>query len=248
MDALHPKSLLIRYLDLFEIPFGELDEQAISWANKYLDAASASTRTFNHLPVEDEGRYIGSLLIVRSKGGLSLQNLRPLADGIVGCAMYIEARIKSDENWASIMISLSKAVDAKSTWTNGHSERVANLAVTIGEKLLMEEGELERLRISALLHDVGKIAVPESILDKPGKLSDEEMEIMRQHPERGARIVEETPGYEEIRQAIMYHHERWDGRGYPHGISEKVIPLHARIIAIADVFDALTSDRPLPQG
>ena len=146
------------------------------------------------------------------------------------------------------MTSLSSAVDAKSTWTHGHSERVAGLATAIGEKLLMEEKELTNLRVSALLHDVGKIAIPESIIDKPARLSDEEMEIMRQHPERGAMIVENIPGYKKIRLAILHHHERWDGNGYPNRISGVEIPLHSRIIAIADVFDAITSDRPYRKG
>jgi putative nucleotidyltransferase with HDIG domain len=188
------------------------------------------------------------MILVRSKGGLSLENLRPLAGGVIGSAKYIEASIERDDNWASIMTSLSRAVDAKSSWTNGHSERVAGLAFAMGKSLLMEDRELADLRVSALLHDVGKIAIPESIIDKPARLSEDEMNIMRQHPERGAMIVENVPGYRSIRLAILHHHERWDGNGYPIGISGEGIPLHARMIAITDVFDAITSDRPYRKG
>jgi putative nucleotidyltransferase with HDIG domain len=248
LDELIPERLLIRFLDAFEIPFEEFDEQAISWANRHFGSSSESSRTFINIPVETEGQYTGSLVMVRSRNGLSLDNLRLLAGGVISSAKYIEASIERDENWTSIMTSLSRAVDAKSTWTNGHSERVADLANEMGEKLLMEAGELANLRVSALLHDVGKIAIPEAIIDKPTRLSDEEMEIMRQHPERGAMIVENIPGYKNIRLAILHHHERWDGKGYPHGISGEEIPLHARIISIADVFDAMTSDRPYRKG
>ena len=248
LDDLVPERLLIRFLDAFEIPFEELDEQVISWANRQLGFSAESSRTFINIPVENEGQYIGSLVLVRSRNGLPLENLKPLAGGVVTSAKFIEASIARDDNWISIMTSLSSAVDAKSTWTNGHSERVAGLATAIGEKLLMEDKELTDLRVSALLHDVGKIAIPESIIDKPTRLSDNEMEVMRQHPERGAMIVENIPGYKKIRLAILHHHERWDGNGYPNRISGVEIPLHSRIIAIADVFDAITSDRPYRKG
>ncbi len=248
LDDLVPERLLIRFLDAFEIPFDDLDEQAVSWANRHFGSASESSRTFINMPVENEGQYIGSLVLVRSKSGPSLENLRPLAGGVISSAKYVEMSIERDDNWTSIMTSLSKAVDAKSSWTNGHSERVAGLANAIGKKLLMEDSELANLQVSALLHDVGKIAIPESIIDKPSRLSEDEMNIMKQHPERGAMIVENVPGYKSIRLAILHHHERWDGNGYPHGISGEEIPLHARIIAITDVFDAMTSDRPYRKG
>jgi putative nucleotidyltransferase with HDIG domain len=248
LDDLVPERLLVRFRDAFETPMENLEGEAIPWTNAHFGGSSGTARTFVNLPVENEGQYIGSLLLVRSRNGLSLEQLEPLAGGVVSSAMYMETSIQRDENWKSIMTSLSKAVDAKSQWTNGHSERVADIANTIGKKLFMDEKELSDLHVSALLHDVGKIAIPESIIDKPGRLSDDEMAIMRQHPERGAKIVEEIPGYKQIRLAILHHHERWDGTGYPYGISGESIPFHARIIAIADVFDAITADRPYRKG
>lgn len=103
---------------------------------------------------------------------------------------------------------------------------------------------MRALTISAILHDIGKIAVPEQILDKPGKLTDEEFAVVKKHPQAGADIISSIPSYESILEGIVHHHERWDGKGYPKGLHEKDIPLIARIICIADVYDALTEDRP----
>ncbi len=100
------------------------------------------------------------------------------------------------------------------------------------------------LSISAILHDIGKIAVPEQILDKPAKLTDEEFDIVRKHPRAGADIISSIPSYDPILAGIIHHHERWDGTGYPDGLKGENIPLFARIICLADVYDALTADRP----
>ncbi len=247
-DERIPARLLFRYLDTFEIPFSDMDEEINAWARSSIGDFSKDDRVLVNMPVETEGRYIGSLLLIRRRNGLLLDQIRPFAHQLVGAAKYIETHMEKDRNWTSIMTALSKAVDAKSAWTNGHSDRVARLSTAIGRRLLMDADELNRLLVSAFLHDVGKIAIPESIIDKNGRLSENEMTLMRQHPERGAEIVESLPGYGEIRHTILHHHERWDGRGYPFGISGEQIPLHARIISIADVYDAITSERPYRKG
>lgn len=143
-----------------------------------------------------------------------------------------------------ILIALTRAIDAKSPWTAGHSERVTQFAESIGRGLNLNEDQMRVLNISAILHDIGKIAVPEQILDKPGKLTDEEFGVIKKHPQTGADIISSIPSYETILPGILHHHERWDGTGYPKGIKENDIPLFARIICIADVYDALTEDRP----
>lgn len=143
-----------------------------------------------------------------------------------------------------ILIALTRSIDAKSPWTAGHSERVTKFAEGIGRGLNLKEEQMRVLTISAILHDIGKIAVPEQILDKPGKLTDEEFGIVKKHPQAGADIISSIPSYDTILPGILHHHERWDGTGYPKGIKEKDIPLFARIICIADVYDALTEDRP----
>jgi HD-GYP domain-containing protein (c-di-GMP phosphodiesterase class II) len=133
-----------------------------------------------------------------------------------------------------ILIALTRAIDAKSPWTAGHSERVTKFAEAIGRGLPLNDEEMH----------IGKIAVPEQILDKPGKLNDEEFAVVKKHPRAGAEIISSIPSYETILPGILHHHERWDGQGYPAGVSERNIPLFARIICIADVYDALTEDRP----
>ncbi|MCX5849990.1 MAG: HD-GYP domain-containing protein [Deltaproteobacteria bacterium] len=143
-----------------------------------------------------------------------------------------------------ILIALTRAIDAKSPWTAGHSERVTKFTEAIGHGLLLNDDQMRVMSISAILHDIGKIAVPEQILDKPGKLTDEEFEIVKKHPLTGADIISSIPSYETILPGILHHHERWDGTGYPKGVKGKDIPLFARIICIADVYDALTEDRP----
>jgi putative nucleotidyltransferase with HDIG domain len=150
-----------------------------------------------------------------------------------------------EELMLGILTALTRSIDAKSKWTAGHSERVTKYAEMIGRKLKLSDEDIRNLIISAILHDIGKLAVPEEILDKPGKLTNEEYSIVKTHPDVGANIVEEIPAYHRvILPGILHHHERWDGMGYPQGLKGEDIPLFARIIAVADVFDAITADRP----
>ena len=121
--------------------------------------------------------------------------------------------------------------------------RVSRMACLLGEELGLSSSQLKALERGALLHDIGKIGISDSILHKPGKLTEDEWRIMRIHPDIGARIVDKIPFLQETLPVIRYHHERWDGSGYPLGLKGEDIPLHARIFAVADVFDALTSTR-----
>jgi putative nucleotidyltransferase with HDIG domain len=139
-------------------------------------------------------------------------------------------------------------VDAKSPSTAGHSERVTVLALKIGQSLELTLQEITVLHRGALLHDIGKIGVPARILDKPGKLTDEEYRIIREHSRLGARILEPVAAYADIIPIVLQHHERFDGKGYPDGLTGENIALGARILAVADVFDALLSDRPYRAG
>jgi len=150
-------------------------------------------------------------------------------------------------NWGTLK-ALARTVDAKSSWTAGHSERVAEMALKIGKQLNINDNLLVNLQRAAFLHDIGKIGVPVAILDKPGKLSDEEFSAIKAHPQIGARILEPIKAYDEIIPMVLQHHESFNGRGYPHRISGNAISLGARILAVADVFDALKSDRPYRSG
>ena len=139
---------------------------------------------------------------------------------------------------------LAAAIDAKDPYTRGHSERVARYAIAIGKNLNLPPKDMNNLRISALLHDVGKIGIDDRILRKPGALSDEEFEVMKGHPDKGAAIMGGVAQLIDIIPGMKYHHEKWAGGGYPDGLQGESIPMQARIVAIADTFDAMTTNRP----
>lgn len=143
---------------------------------------------------------------------------------------------------------LVAAIESKDAYTCGHSERVAQYGRRIGQELGLNEKELERLYLSGLLHDVGKIGIADSILSKPSQPTDEEFEEIKKHPHEGWKILQGIKQLECILDGVLFHHERVDGRGYPDGLSGKDIPLAGRIIAVADSFDAMTSDRPYRSG
>jgi putative nucleotidyltransferase with HDIG domain len=144
--------------------------------------------------------------------------------------------------------ALASAVDAKDPYTYGHSNRVARFSVAICEKLGMSRKEIREVELAAILHDIGKIGIPENILQKPGRLSPEEMLKMREHPGKGAHILANIVELKDVITWIRHHHEWYDGNGYPDRIAADEIPLEARVIAVADSFDAMTSDRPYRKG
>jgi putative nucleotidyltransferase with HDIG domain len=139
---------------------------------------------------------------------------------------------------------LAAAIDEKDPYTRGHSGRVAKYSIIIGDGLGLSAEDLDRLRIAALLHDVGKIGVDDRVLKKPGKLTDEEFDLMKQHTVKGANIMRPVSQLKDMLPGIELHHERLDGQGYPYGLSGDQIPIMARIIAVADTFDAITTNRP----
>ena len=140
--------------------------------------------------------------------------------------------------------SLASAVEAKDTYTHGHSQRVTKYSILIGRELMLSEKKLEMLKHTALLHDIGKIGISESILLKPGGLTNEEFDQIKNHPLLGTKIINSIDFLKEVRNQMKSHHERFDGKGYPDGLIGEEIPLGARIICVADTYDAMTSDRP----
>jgi putative nucleotidyltransferase with HDIG domain len=140
--------------------------------------------------------------------------------------------------------SLNATVDAKDPYTAGHSHRVQRIAVALGEELGLEPRRLEVLRFAGLFHDIGKLGVPDAILTKPAGLTELEYEIVKRHPEDGARIVGRLHSLQAAVPAILHHHERWDGSGYPHRLRGEAIPLEAAVVGLADAVDAMTTDRP----
>ena len=147
-------------------------------------------------------------------------------------------------SYRSSLDALANAVAAKDDETNGHCRRVVQYAMLIGRELGLGAKLMQQLEWGALLHDIGKIAVPDAILKKPGPLTDDEWTVMREHPYMGYLMIKDIEFLKEGRDVILHHHERMDGRGYPHGLAGTEIPMLARIFAIADTFDAITSDRP----
>lgn len=153
-----------------------------------------------------------------------------------------------EDLFISTVRTLSNTIDAKSPWTKGHSEKVTYTAIEIGKKMGFDKNDLRKIEIAGLLHDIGKIGTYETILNKPGRLTEEELTIVRQHPRKGADILEPIRQLKDIIPAIKHHHEFYDGSGYPDGLKSDKIPLMARILAVADTVDAMGADRPYRKG
>ena len=150
---------------------------------------------------------------------------------------------KLEQAYMDSIQTVRYTVEAKDTYTRGHSDRVSEYSVLIGQKLGLGEEDIRRLRIGGLFHDIGKIGVPDSILQKNGKLSDDEYSEIKNHPTIGAHILSSAVMFQDILPIVKHHHERFDGRGYPGMLKGEDIPYLARIAAVADSFDAMTSKR-----
>jgi len=205
-----------------------------------------------NVPIHISEEYLGSLVLGKRTDSRftneEIETAAMLADQ-VGVALESVRTFEEKENiLLGILMALTRAIDAKSQWTAGHSERVARYAEQIASRKKLSESRVRDVTISALLHDIGKISVPEAILDKPERLTDAEFEKIKRHPEEGATIIEKINAYDRMLPGILYHHERWDGTGYPFGLRDNQIPLISRIISIADVYDAITDDRPYRKG
>lgn len=143
---------------------------------------------------------------------------------------------------------LAAAVEAKDDCTGGHIQRVHALGLLLARVIVPGEADDAQLSCGILLHDIGKLAVPDAVLNKPGELNEDEWKLMRQHPEQGAKILSAVPFLDRALEVVRHHHERWDGAGYPDGLRGEEIPRWARIFAIVDAVDAITSDRPYRPG
>lgn len=163
---------------------------------------------------------------------------------IVEAALQLEVSVDAEQFDVEAVGALVAAVEVKDRETQGHNRRVAELCVKIGRELGMTSSELRTLARSGLLHDVGKLGIPDAILHKQGALTEQEWLVMKTHPEIGLRIMQRCGHFKRELLAVLYHHERIDGSGYPHGIGGDAIPIEARIVAVADTYDVLTSDRP----
>ncbi|MFP4057491.1 MAG: HD-GYP domain-containing protein [Candidatus Brocadiia bacterium] len=206
------------------------------------------------VPLERVRHFIGGI-----QNGLEVERLENVPDDEAGAVLEAYQRVlKQSQDWADQLMesnramhellcgaveALVSAIEAKDVYTAGHSQRVADAACAVARELGWDYALTEELRLGALLHDIGKVGINLSILNKPGRLTAEEVETVRQHPIIGARILSSIPGCDGIVRDVLLHHERVDGKGYPFGTPGDRIPQSARILAIADVYDALTSRR-----
>lgn len=199
------------------------------------------------VPLQREDQVLGALFAFDKLDGefdsIDAKLLTSIADE---SAIYLQnAMLFADVRglMMGLLHSLVSAVDAKDAYTCGHSERVALIARELAQVSGLVPAMVERVYMAGLLHDVGKIGVPEAVLQKPGRLTDAEFDLMKQHPEIGARILRDVRQLEDVIPGVLHHHERFDGRGYPSGLVGENIPLLGRIICLADCFDAMTSNR-----
>ena len=204
------------------------------------------------VPLVRGGQVLGFVFAVdRASGDFDSVDAKLLSSVASVSAIFVENVLLYDDVHGLLMgllHSLTSAVDAKDSYTCGHSERVALIARELSLAAGFEESEAERVYIAGLLHDVGKIGVPESVLQKCGRLSPAEFLQMKQHPEVGARILADVRQVQDIIPGVLYHHERYDGKGYPSGLAGTEIPILGRLICLADSLDAMTSNRTYRRG
>ena len=216
-------------------------EQLVRWVTLYRDRASASAEHAQLLEQEHQ-RQLDELEQTREQMLAYAQDLR--------AAFRAERtrRAELERAYLEAVRTLASAIDKRDPYTGGHVERVALYAVALGRELGWEEAELRVLEVGALLHDVGKIGVDDAILRKTSALDEAEWLSMRQHPEIGASLLSGLQSLRPAVPAVLHHHERYDGQGYPHGLAGSAIPAVARLVTVADAFDAMLTDRPYRQG
>ena len=245
-DAARAAEIFDRFIDQLPGPEPVALEGAALIAHPDLAALGAPTLV---QPLTD-GEEIYGAIVVGGKHGdrpqintfdmklldATASNLRIFLDNV---ALYTGL----ERMFLGTLDALTASIDAKDPYTCGHSRRVAYLSRSLAEKTGLPPEIVDRVHIAGLVHDVGKIGVPEAVLCKPGKLTDAEFALIKRHPEIGARILRDIPNFDDVIPGVMSHHERFDGRGYPQGLKGTDIPLFGRIIGIADSFDAMSSNR-----
>jgi HD-GYP domain-containing protein (c-di-GMP phosphodiesterase class II) len=207
-----------------------------------------TTRSMICAPLIVQRKVIGVIEVLNKQDGSEFTNhdLETLMSVASTAAMALEnAQLQEAilDVYKSTIKALAAAIDAKDHYTCGHSQRVVEYALMGGTALSLSREQMEVLEYAAILHDVGKIGIADGILSKAGYLTEEEWAVMRQHPQIGYDILKDVPFLENVRELILRHHEWFDGSGYPHGIKEEDIPVGARVLAIADAFDTMTTDR-----
>ena len=200
------------------------------------------------VPLRGDGSRLGILLAGDKMDASAITSVdSKLCDSLAGTlAIFLRNTIlfaDTQSMFLGALRALTAAIDAKDSYTHGHSERVALLARMLARAAGLDVATCERVFLSGLVHDVGKIGVPEAVLSKPGDLTEEEFDQIKKHPEIGAHILQDIRQMHDLIPGVLYHHERWDGRGYPHNLAGRDIPMFGRLIGLADSFDAMSSNR-----
>ena len=212
------------------------------------EATGFTTGSIMCVPLVIQRRTIGVIEVLNKLDGSDFneQDLEILVSVGSTAAMAIEnTKLHQSvvDGYKSTIRALAAAIDAKDPYTRGHSQRVTEYALWGGVSIPMSQGELGLLEYAGILHDIGKIGMPDSILRKPGRLTPQEWDMVRRHPVIGANIINDIPFLEQARKLVLHHHEKYDGTGYPDGLVGNDIPIGARLLAVGDSFDSMTSDR-----
>ena len=223
------------------------------WSASFDSVSGFATRSILCAPLVVNEEIVGAVQLLNKRGKESfeeedlwlLENLSaPIAIALENASLYEQNR----KNFIRWMMILAEAIEKRDAYTGGHVQRVLDYSVAIGRRMSLPGEELENLRYAAILHDLGKIWIDSSILNMKSRLTDEEFERMKAHTTMGAEIIEHAGMSEQIADGIRHHHERFDGGGYPAGLEGAKIPVIARIIAVADTYDAITTTRPYRGG
>jgi len=232
-------------------PIRDADDGSIGRALREKRRVNGGSTNEVAVPLIVGGRAWGAVSCVAGQ--------RPLddvdAELIAGVAEHLSAAIRTGDLYDQLTQSmigtaeaLAAALEAKDSYTADHARSIAELGVGVGRELNLSESAIEDLRYGGIFHDVGKIAIPDALINKPGPLTDEEFEVIKQHPAIGAEILAPVPFLYGVRTIVRHAHEHWDGEGYPEGLSGEQIPLGARIVLAVDAYHAMTSDRPYRQA
>jgi len=219
------------------------------WNKSFDQTTGFVTKSIICVPLIAHRQILGVLEVINKLDGgeFTEQDLDTLVCVASTAAITIENnRLQKSvlDAYKSTIKALAAAIDAKDPYTRGHSQRVVEYALLIGHSLSFCQDELNVIEYAGILHDVGKIGIPDRILTKPGKLTAEEYSIVRKHPVMSANIIDGVPFLKAVQGPVLHHHERYDGTGYPEGLNGEEIPLGARILAVADTFDTITTNRP----
>jgi putative nucleotidyltransferase with HDIG domain len=224
------------------------DPRYTPWRDNAIKRGYRSSAAF---PIIEEDEVVGVLNVYNTNDEFPDKDISFLQSFANLCASYIknsELLASLQELFLGTVNALSETISAKSQWTRGHLDRVSNFAVNIGKEMGLNEKDVKNLELASLLHDIGKIGTYEAILNKPEKLTEDEFNLIKLHAGKGAEMLSTIKQLKEIVPSIKYHHERYDGKGYPDGLKGEEIPILSRILCVADAVDSMLADRPYRKG